>query len=1445
MGNEEGDLKGPLGLCLVFEPSETLVDLIFVHGLRGGSRKTWSKTEDPYHFWPKEWLPRDPGFKNVRIHSFGYNADWGETKQSFLNIQDFGKSLLLAIHDCPQIRAAGDTPLILVGHSMGGLVSKKAYILARQDAAFQELARRFYGILFLATPHRGSNSAQLLSNVLRATMLLSSKPYIGDLERGSEMLQSINNEFRQYSDDLQLRSFYETLKTAIGIKSVLIVDKESATLGYPNEKSALINASHRSICKFETPSDPNYIIVRNALLSCIRDITEQLAVAKHDEYRSQMHALESYLGAPPKPKDELAALQDVRFSGSCLWFSSKQTFQSWRDDFYGSARIFWLNANPGTGKSVLAGNVIGELEALNVDCSYFFFHYNDTAKSSLDSCLRSIALQMAISNIRVRRKLLEFMKDDIQLDNTDIRVFWRRVFVNGIFLIDESTRPHFWVIDALDECHNHAAFFPTLATIETPLPVKIFITSRHSSELRKQFTLLGSMVIGEHISTEDTMHDVRLYVEDGVKSLPLDDEASRRQVVTAIVKKSSGCFLWVALVLDELRKVYTEVDIAKVLDDVPPDMGALYKRTLGTMSNNIRNKPLVQAILRWVMCATRPLTVAELSCALKLDLGVAVIALEESIVADCGQLLFIDKAKKIQVVHQTVREFLFSASLTSEFGIDKTVGNVKLFETCLKYLTSEEMRPPRGYHQVKVASRLSLRSALEDYACVSFNEHLRSVHRAVEICINMLDRFLASNVLSWIEYLARTDQLHQITWTARDLMRFLRAREKYRSHSGKQTQSIDAWATDLIRLVAKFGKNLLEQPSAIYWLIPPFCPSDSAIGSQFGVSHRGIAVRGLTNDYWHDRLACISYNDLQATAVKFIDRGFLVGLSDKTIRIYNRATLQETKRLQNIESSKILAFDSTGQILACSGRKNVRVWNMSTSDILYTFEAQHEPITLQFDKTGNRLMAITTGNVFCSWRLSDGTTSSPRVCRNPFEAEQSNLCRPLIAAAFSMELDMSAVVYRGRPICLFDLYGSAFLGTCSKERRADEEFQEMDEEKVTPVVAIIFSPRPDISLLAATYIDGDLALFDPCELYLIAVVEADAQVLACSPDGRTLATGDSIGNIQLFEFETLRPMYRIRADEYQIKGLAFSDDGLRFCDVRGPQCNVWEPSILVRTQFDEKDGLSNQTPPRSKTVDIVNQENVSEITTIVCHPTEQSVFCGNDSGEVLAFDTATAKQTQALWNHAKSVPILALAWAPTSNLLISADAASRIKVCKLDFKSQRWETTGPLLDTRLGHSINHLAINAQNDTVLVSSNNPINKSQHSQKQAEQTSSLNLDTFSTTSLHTESSKEVVQMSEPDMDPLPEFIQHVMGKIGTSLIFLDKSLWICSVAVKGSREGYSRHFFLPDDWLNASQVFLSRVTPQGDCVFARKGAVVVIKRGLRYEEHVSAGGIEKGW
>ena len=84
---------GPHGLNCVHNPPDPVADLIFVHRLHGGSFKTWRKKEEKGFFWPGEWLPTDPDFENVRIHTFGYSADWNEIKGSVLNINDFGNSL--------------------------------------------------------------------------------------------------------------------------------------------------------------------------------------------------------------------------------------------------------------------------------------------------------------------------------------------------------------------------------------------------------------------------------------------------------------------------------------------------------------------------------------------------------------------------------------------------------------------------------------------------------------------------------------------------------------------------------------------------------------------------------------------------------------------------------------------------------------------------------------------------------------------------------------------------------------------------------------------------------------------------------------------------------------------------------------------------------------------------------------------------------------------------------------------------------------------------------------------------------------------------------------------------------------------------------------------------------------------------------------------------------
>ena len=106
-------------------------------------------------------------------------------------------------------------------------------------------------------------------------MLYSQKPFVSDLERNSGAVQSINDEFRHHSRTLELRSFYETIKTSVGVSSLLIVNKESAVLGYPNEQSSLLNATHRGICKFDSPMDPNFVSLRNVLVTMIRNMTQK------------------------------------------------------------------------------------------------------------------------------------------------------------------------------------------------------------------------------------------------------------------------------------------------------------------------------------------------------------------------------------------------------------------------------------------------------------------------------------------------------------------------------------------------------------------------------------------------------------------------------------------------------------------------------------------------------------------------------------------------------------------------------------------------------------------------------------------------------------------------------------------------------------------------------------------------------------------------------------------------------------------------------------------------------------------------------------------------------------------------------------------------------------------------------------------------------------------
>ena len=66
----------------------------------------------------------------------------------------------------------------------------------------------------------------------------------------------------------------------------------------------------------------------------------------------------------------------------------------------------------------------------------------------------------------------------------------------------------------------------------------------------------------------------------------------------------------------------------------------------------------------------------------------------------------------------------------------------------------------------------------------------------------------------------------------------------------------------------------------------------------------------------------------------------------------------------------------------------------------------------------------------------------------------------------------------------------------------------------------------------------------------------------------------------------------------------------------------------------------------------------------------------------------------------------------------------------------------------------------------------------------------------------------------------------------IVFLDTAAWICSWPFgDDATSTVKRHFFLPQDWLNAESIELSTIATDGTIYIPRNGEIAVIMNGLR--------------
>lgn len=992
-----------------------------------------------------------------------------------------------------------------------------------------------------------------------------------------------------------------------------------------------------------------------------------MRTSQQDLRHSQLKDLESYLGVLDKFDSDLATAQEARLSGTCEWFSTKNAFLDWKNFGQLAPTVLWIGAKPAAGKSILAGYAFDHLQKERKKSSFFFFKYGDKSKSRLGACLRSLAFQMACSDFAVRQKLLEMQRDNIKFDRDNERTIWRKLFLSGIFKTTFSS--HYWIIDALDECVNPLALFDLiLNNLESSMPLRVLITSRITGDLKESFKSLSPRRYQlQQISTADTLPDIKLLVQSKAKAFHLQNEDDRTALVEKILQKSNGSFLWTILVVNELSKCYSQKDINQVLDDVPSDMKPWYQRTLETMSQNTRGRKLARAILIWATCATRPLSLMELDIALKLDVNETCHGLEQTITALCGQLVAIDRLDRVQMVHETAREFLLDANLNSELAIKPMEAHTRIAKACLIHLTRDEMKPPRtGRCQSSIAIK---RGEFSQYACTTFSYHLANANPRSNDLLSLVDKFLKLNVLSWIEIIAQTQDLILFIRVAKHLRSYLNACSTERSPLSREVSLIRGWTTDLIRITAKFADALVLSPSAIYSLVLPFCPTASSVYKTANNGRR-LTIVGFSNSQWDDRISCIDFNQGQTSAISAGDQFLAVGLTNGSINLYHASSYQEYRSLNHGEAVKFLQFKEKSDLMASCGMKNIKIWDIRRGEIVYSFQAPQRPICLAFDQ--NLLMAASHQNSLATWDLdNDGARKPDRLWNDSLDQTTTQLRRPPCAISISVSHQMLAVAYSGKPILLWDLAGDMFYGNCGRKLSNGETSTHV-------ISALVFNPNANIGLLAASYLDGQLAILDPFNDQEQCSFRADCHTLAASSDGRLLAGGAGSGIIQVYEFDTLRLLYRVKSSNFYIKQLAFSPDGLHFTDIRGSQCNVWEPAVLLRDIAGDDSSEDSST----SVVEAISSDSKVRISAMIVHQDLEVAFCGKEDGSVSVYNVRSGVQMGTLYHHKSLVRIVT--WWPLTGVVMSVDTSNTIFAWKLQQgKPPSWKIDTQLFQCRL------------------------------------------------------------------------------------------------------------------------------------------------------------------
>ncbi|KAI9853089.1 MAG: hypothetical protein M1838_001590 [Thelocarpon superellum] len=731
MGNIGGGASAPAreknGLWVLQDkPSdqERQVDIVAVHGLGGDAFGTWS--DGP--LWLRDFLPQQ--VPCARIMTYGYDSIVAFSK-SVANIDDFAVDLFTRLSDIrvtPQEKAR---PVIFVCHSLGGIVVKKALVIAQARSRLHgALLEKIKGIAFMGTPHRGASPAfwaTLVADVLSAATVgfSTNRDLVKALKRDSPVLADVSKQFIERGADFPIVSFYETEK--FSNLNCVIVDQDSACLGWPNERAIPVQGDHRMICRFAEIGSQKYTPIWKAINSLAESALGPPVPAVPD--RPAVVA-----PVPNGTVDPFSALSGVEISclqclctsdydghkqsivnrvdGTCTWFLEHSRYRSWLEQE--NTSLLWISGDPGCGKSVLASFLVEDLKCHSApSASICFFFCDDKVDSQKDATaiLCGLLHQLLSTNRALLRHATAVFERRGSRMSGELPSLWE-IFRD--MCADPAAGEVICVIDALDECEESdrtrllKLMVPYLTTraksTSSQLPaLRVLMTSRPYESIETLFHRVPNVRLKAEDESESISADIATVIRQRLNELEFMTsctKGTREKIEQRLIANADRTFLWVSVVLEllETSTRASEEAFLQRLAALPEQLDDVYS----TILSKRPEQPRLRKALEIIVTALRPLTLTEMNVALNIretdksekDMAARLeFSMERSIKKLCGPFVRITESK-IYLVHQTAKEFLVkpvgdcpSDELLWKHSLDEGKAEFGLANICMWYLS--------------------------------------------------------------------------------------------------------------------------------------------------------------------------------------------------------------------------------------------------------------------------------------------------------------------------------------------------------------------------------------------------------------------------------------------------------------------------------------------------------------------------------------------------------------------------------------------------------------------------------------------------------------------------------------------------------------------------------------------------------------------------------------